>query len=162
IDNQIKIRGYRIELGEIESILQAHKNVSNCIAVVNKDDQEDKNLVAYVVPKNTDAYGIEKTLTSSSEEEFSVLKGVNLANFTESLREYLKKKVPDYMVPAFFVYLDRIPLTPNGKTDRKSLPALNISLRILTNSYTSPRNELEKQICQIWAEILKLPEDKVG
>jgi len=137
IDDQVKLRGFRIELGEIESVLQSHGDISQAVVIAREDDSDkggSKKLVAYVVP----------------------------ADFTPSpteLREFLAEKLPEYMVPTFFVYLEKLPLTLNGKLDKKALPHPEY---INEESYVPPRNELEKQVCHIWAEVLNLPQEKVG
>src|SRR5690606_10044703 len=96
---------------------------------------ENKKLVVYVVPG-----------------EFS-------PSITE-LREFLEEKLPDYMVPSFFVYIDKVPLTPNGKTDHKALPAPDLSLRTIGDEYVAPQSSLEKELCEIWSEVLKI--EKIG
>ena len=96
IDNQVKIRGFRIELGEVEAVLGQHPAVRDCAVVVREDETENKRLVAYVV---------------SSQEAISI----------SELRRFLKQKLPDYTIPSAFVLLEAMPLTPNGKVDRRAL-----------------------------------------
>src|SRR3546814_6680290 len=86
------------------------------------------------------------SLTSSSQNPFCLLSGESLLALTEYLRTYLSKSLPDYMVPSFFVFVDKIPLTPNGKIDRKSLPAPDASLRLVGDAYVSPSTEIESEI----------------
>ena len=162
IDDQVKIRGYRIELGEIESALKDNPNVYDCIVLVKDDDTGDKKLVAYIVPKDNNLYKSEIALRSSAGKEFNILEGAGISNTTEELRKELLNKLPEYMVPSYFVYIDKIPLTPNDKIDRKSLPLPKSSIRLLVDSYVAPRNELEHKVCQIWANVLGLSEDKIG
>jgi len=132
IDHQVKLRGFRIELGEIESVLGQHPFVNQVFITVREDQPGDKRLVAY--------------FTSSQEE----LSNVN------ALRQFLKEKLPEYMVPAAFVVLNQFPLTPNGKIDRKALPAPNQTRTELLQSYVPPRSPIEEMLVAIWQEILKV------
>jgi amino acid adenylation domain-containing protein len=125
-DAQIKLRGYRIELGEIETILDQHVAVQESLVIVWEDSSDLKRLVAYVVP-------------SSPQEELG-----------EELRRFLKDKLPNYMVPSAFVILDKIPLLPNGKVDRRHLPIPEID----KTRYCAPRNALEQQLTKIWEKVL--------
>ncbi|MBW4667898.1 MAG: amino acid adenylation domain-containing protein [Cyanomargarita calcarea GSE-NOS-MK-12-04C] len=130
IDNQIKLRGFRIELGEIEALLTQHPNVREAVVNVQEEELSKKKLVAYVVPQ-------QKPLD------------------TNDLRNFLKKKLPEYTIPSAFVILENLPLTPNGKVDRRSLPAPpDLSERILTSSFDLPRLSEEKILVGIWSEIL--------
>ena len=135
IDDQVKIRGFRIELGEIESVLSKHSDVSQCVVLV-KGDGQDKKLVAYVV--------------SEADKELD----------QASLRSYLKEQLPDYMIPNFFISLDALPLNRNGKIDRKALPEPNESGLIRDNEYVAPRTDMEKDLCDIYCEVLNL--NRVG
>jgi amino acid adenylation domain-containing protein len=128
IDDQVKIRGFRIELGEIESVLCSHGNISQAVIVVREDEPGHKQLVAYVV----------------EEEDGSTM--------TTDLQEFLSKKLPDYMIPAFFVFMDKIPLTSNGKIDKKSFPSPDLSLRQRKDEYIAPQTDLQKELCSIWSE----------
>ena len=130
VDEQVKVRGFRIELGEIEVALKEHESISDCV-VVAQEDETGKRLVAYVV----------------SEE---------LSN--SELRQYLKERLPEYMVPAVFVSLEHLPLTVNGKVDRKALPAAELSA--VREEYVGPRNAVEEELCRIWTEVLKV--ERVG
>ncbi|MBW4632890.1 MAG: amino acid adenylation domain-containing protein [Iphinoe sp. HA4291-MV1] len=131
IDYQVKIRGFRIELGEIEAILSQHPCVQEAVVNPCGDQSANKRLVAYVVPNS------ELTVTSSE------------------LRNFLKDKLPDYMVPSAFVTLEKMPLTPNGKVDRKALPAPDLELS-LKDSFVAPRTLTEEILAKLWAEILNL------
>ncbi|RTY62047.1 AMP-binding protein, partial [Pseudomonas veronii] len=134
VDHQVKIRGFRIELGEIEARLREQDSVGETV-VVAQEGPTGKQLVAYVVPADA-----------------------SLANHTEwrdTLRRALKTRLPDYMVPAHFMFLAQMPLTPNGKLDRKGLPEPDASL--MQQAYVAPETELEQQIAAIWAEVLRLP-----
>ena len=133
IDNQVKIRGFRIELGEIETVLERHPSVQNCVVVVREDAPGDKRLVAYVVPATA------ATVSPAA------------------LRELVGQHLPDYMTPTAFVQMERLPLSPNGKVDRKALPAPEPS-REDTESFVGPRNAVELKLAEIWAEVLRLPE----
>ncbi|GMQ55845.1 hypothetical protein AN1V17_02370 [Vallitalea sediminicola] len=132
IDNQVKIRGFRIELGEIENKVLENKDVKEATAIVIDDKNGDKHICLYIV----------------SEKSISNL----------NLREYLKESLPEYMVPSYFVKLDKMPITSNGKRDRKALPKPKLD-ESLTN-YEAPRNELEKNLAQIWSEVLGI--NKIG
>jgi len=131
IDHQVKIRGFRIETGEIESRLSDHKKIKE--AVVTASGKEgDKYLCAYIVPQDPGAI----------KKDTSI--------FTE-LREYLSAALPDYMIPSYFVWLEEIPLTPNGKIDRKALPAPEVESG---KAYAPPRNEGEEKLVEIWSDLL--------
>ncbi|MDP4179622.1 MAG: amino acid adenylation domain-containing protein [Bacillota bacterium] len=132
IDHQVKIRGFRVELGEVESSLLRHDNVKEAV-VIDKTADGNKYLCAYLV----------------SDIELSASK----------LRQHLQKELPDYMIPSYFVRLDSIPLTSNGKIDRKALPDPEISLNH-DEEYSAPINEVEEKLVAIWQEVLEI--DKVG
>ena len=135
IDHQMKIRGFRIELGEIESVLGQYPTVRENVVLAREDSPGDKRLVAYVV-------------TSCAQVEIN------------ALRDFLKQKLPDYMVPSAFVFLDALPLTPNSKVDRQALPAPNQSRPDLENAFVAARTAVEKVLAKIWGDILKL--ERVG
>ncbi|MBW4636669.1 MAG: amino acid adenylation domain-containing protein [Gloeocapsa sp. UFS-A4-WI-NPMV-4B04] len=134
IDYQVKLRGLRIELGEIEAVLSKHPAVRE-VVVLAREEASGKQLVAYVVPNQ------DQTPT------------------TIELRNYLKERLPEYMLPAVFMLLDALPLTSNGKVDRRALPALE-KLRPIAAEHQPPRSELEQAIASIWQEVLNL--EKVG
>ncbi|MEA5549581.1 amino acid adenylation domain-containing protein [Anabaena cylindrica UHCC 0172] len=134
IDQQVKIRGFRIELGEIQAALTSHFQVREAV-VITDEWEEEKRLVAYYVPGESQPHGNE-------------------------LRQYLKNKLPDYMVPAAYVSVDVFPLNVNGKIDVKSLPAPDWNLLRVEEDYIAPRNPEEESLCAIVAEILGL--EKVG
>jgi amino acid adenylation domain-containing protein len=136
IDAQVKIRGFRIELGEIEAALSQHPAVRAAIVIAQQDKPESTRLVAYVVPN-------QQSVPVAIE-----------------LRSFLKTKLPEYMVPSAFVFLDILPLTTNGKVDRRALPAPDQSRPDLKEAFVAPRTPAEKTIAKIWAEILKI--EKVG
>ena len=134
IDNQVKIRGFRIEIGEIEAILAQYQDIREVVVIAREDSPGDKRLVAYLV----------------TQEE------VELAQ----LRSFLKTKLPDYMVPSAFVFLETIPLTSNGKVNRRALPAPNTDTQPAET--IAPRNTTELQLSQIWSEVLNIPTVGVG
>ncbi|MBD2772939.1 non-ribosomal peptide synthetase [Iningainema tapete] len=135
IDHQVKIRGFRIELGEIEAVLSQHPDVRETVVIARENIAGGKQLVAYVVPHQQAA------LTNSD------------------LRRFLKEQLPEYMVPSAFVVLESLPITPNGKVDRKSLPAPEIRLE-LEQSFVAPRTLIEEVLAGIWVEVLKV--ERVG
>ena len=135
IDNQVKIRGFRIELGEIEALLASHPQIWETVVIVRDDTTGDKRLVAYIVPQS------EKTITINE------------------IRQFLKAKLPSYMVPNAFVILDALPLTANGKIDRRALPPSESSSEP-SEKYVAPRNPIEDILVNVWSEILKV--EKVG
>ncbi len=130
-DHQVKIRGFRIELQEIEQQLNKHPMIQETVVVAHTA-QEDKQLVAYVVP---------------------VAHGTIQAQL---LRQYLQRKLPNYMIPHLFVPIDALPLTPNGKIDRLALPTPDFNRAMVNAGYVAPRNPLEAQVAAIWREILQL------
>ena len=130
VDNQVKIRGYRIELGEIESNLAQYSGVRENVVVVREDRPDDKRLVAYLV--------------MAGEQELN----------RKALKEFLKKRLPDYMVPSAFVELAAFPLTTTMKVNRKALPAPDWSQRDVEEAFLAPANETERMLSQIWSELL--------
>jgi len=134
-DDQVKIRGFRIELGEIESALRRHDEIREAAVIVQTDDATgSKRLVAYCV--------------HADHGELQ----------TADLQSYLKTKLPDYMVPAVYSFVDELPLTANGKVDRRALPAVEI--RAPFAGYTAPRTPTEQLLANIWQEVLGV--DRVG
>jgi len=126
LDHQVKIRGLRIELGEIETALMACPGVKACVVLAREDAPGDHRLVAYVVAEST----------------------------PDALRRILKDTLPDHLVPAVFVLLDRLPLLSNGKIDRRALPAPDRSRPELEKAFIAPRDDLELRLAQIWEEVL--------
>jgi amino acid adenylation domain-containing protein len=133
VDHQVKIRGFRIEPGEIERRLMSHPQVKNVVVIPKEETNSEKNLGAYIVPGG----------------EFDVLE----------MREFLSGMLPNYMIPAYFYQVEEIPLTANGKVDRKKLATYESNLDTGIE-YIAPNTDLEKKIADIWRDILKL--DKVG
>jgi amino acid adenylation domain-containing protein len=139
IDDQVKIRGFRIELGEIESVLTGHEEVAAAVVAVRADTAApaEKRLVAYLVP---------------------VAGGGDRLDVTE-LRQWCAGSLPDHMIPAAFVTIDKLPVTTNGKIDREALPEPEDE-RAPSGAYVAPRSELEAALAEIWADILGL--EQVG
>ncbi|MFI6511951.1 amino acid adenylation domain-containing protein [Streptosporangium sp. NPDC050855] len=136
VDDQVKIRGFRIEPGEIESVLLAHPGVASAVVTVREDRPGDRRLVAYLVPAG------------------------DTAPTTAELREHTGRSLPGYMVPAFFVPLDELPLTPSGKADRNALPAPEGTAT--GAGRVAPRDATELLLTGIWAEVLGVETDRIG
>lgn len=131
IDNQIKIRGCRVELGEIETLLEYHPDVKEAAVIVSNDTSHEKQIIAYIV-----------------QQKYANLHASNI-------RQYLKKRLPDYMMPSTYIFLDALPLSRNGKVDRQSLPLPNGPLSETQGVYIAPHTPVEKVIASIWSEVLK-------
>jgi acyl carrier protein len=142
LDFQVKLRGFRVELGEIETALAQHARVRSAAVVARDDGRGDARLVAYVVPR--------------------ALPGDAGAGFTDETvaawRAHLGATLPEYMVPAVFVRLDALPLTPSGKVDRRALP--EASTQRAARAYVAPRTESERALAAVWADVLKA--ERVG
>jgi amino acid adenylation domain-containing protein len=134
IDDQVKVRGFRVELGEVEATLAEHAGVRE-VAVVARVQEGSKHLVAYVVPAQPGLTG-------------------------PQLREFLRTKLPEYMLPSAFILLDALPLTPHGKLDRHALPAPTPARPELASAYAAPRTPVEEILADIWADVLHL--ERVG
>jgi amino acid adenylation domain-containing protein/non-ribosomal peptide synthase protein (TIGR01720 family) len=139
IDNQLKIRGFRIEVGEIEARLKQHREIKDC-AVVNQGEGINKQLIAFYVVANE----VERNTT-----------------LDENLRTHLLSRLPEYMLPAAFINLETIPLTPNGKINRRYLECMDVSLES-SQSYVAPSNEIEMNLVELWAEVLELDPENIG
>jgi amino acid adenylation domain-containing protein len=135
IDNQVKIRGFRIELGEIETVLTNYSEIREAIVTIREDVPGNKSLVAYLVPQNYQLVA-------------------------RDVRSYLSQKLPNYMIPNAFVFLDKFPLTANGKINRLGLPAADISQQNFGVEFVAPRTSTERELVTIWTEVLQLT--KVG
>ena len=135
IDHQVKIRGFRIELGEIETQLLTYPQVKEAVVVPLEEENGDKYLCAYVVPD---------FFNSPQSSTYLDIVG---------LREHLSGRLPGYMIPAYFVELERIPLTSNGKVDRKNLPVPGEAFRS-ENRYEAPQNKIQEQMERTWSQVL--------
>lgn len=129
-DNQVKLRGFRIELHEIEAVLSQHPGVAKAVVIAREDEPRNKRLVAYVVQN-------------------PLFPSVEIAQICD----FLKQKLPQYMIPSAFVLLPQLPLLPNGKVDRRSLPKPDAAITI-QNTFVPPRNAIEEVLAGIWAKIL--------
>ncbi|NOX38151.1 MAG: amino acid adenylation domain-containing protein [Calditrichaeota bacterium] len=131
VDKQVKIRGFRIEPGEIEAVVRQHPGVRDALVEVHTDARGTRRLVCYWI-------------RSAEAGELS----------STELRQFLQNKLPDYMVPAFFMELEAFPLTAHGKIDRRALPEPRLDRSQLGEEYLAPRNEIEKTLVDIWKEVL--------
>jgi amino acid adenylation domain-containing protein len=132
LDHQVKIRGFRIELGEIETTITQYPQVREAVVVAQQDGQGEKYLVAYLATNNHESFVI------------------------NDLRDFLKKRLPEYMIPSKFVLLDALPLTPNGKVDRRALPIPDNIRSQLEKAFLAPRDTLELELTQVWEDILNI------
>jgi amino acid adenylation domain-containing protein/non-ribosomal peptide synthase protein (TIGR01720 family) len=136
VDHQVKLRGFRIELGEIEAVLGQHSGVKEAAVIVREDRPDDKRLVAYFV---------------SDQEP---------APRVQELRNFLKEKLPEYMVPSTFVELEALPLTANGKVDRRALPAPSQDRQDQRATFVAPRTPTEEMVASIFSQTLRV--ERVG
>lgn len=139
VDFQVKLRGFRIELGEIESVLGQLPGIQDVVVIIREDSPGEKQLVAYLV--------------AEAEADAAALN-------VSAIRNSLKSRLPEYMLPGIFVFLDKLPLTPNRKVDRKALPRPEGIRPELEVVFEAPRTEQEKTLAQIWSQVLKL--DRIG
>ncbi|MGA2858804.1 MAG: amino acid adenylation domain-containing protein, partial [Candidatus Sulfotelmatobacter sp.] len=130
IDHQVKIRGFRIELGEIESVLRQHPAIKEAVVVAREDTPGDKRVAAYFVPDN------------------------GAAPATAELRAFMREKLPEYMLPSVFVTLKTMPLSGNGKVDRKVLPKPDPADYAPTGTFAAPKDAVESQLVEIWQTLL--------
>ena len=130
IDHQVKLRGFRIEVGEVEAALRAHPAVREAVVMVREDAPGDRRLVAYL-------------LTAQASPPA-----------TGEMRSHLQQRLPDYMLPAAFVWLEALPLTSSGKVDRKALPAPDGARPALDGEFVAPRSPVEELLASAWAEVL--------
>ncbi len=132
MDQQVKIRGHRVELGEIESALREHPAVDDCAVVVREDVPGEKRLIAY----------------------FTIRRGQNPTGL--EFRNFLRPKLPAYMTPALFVRVEEMPLTNNGKLDRRALPAPRLRRAAPDDRYVAPRDPLERELTAVWETLLRV------
>jgi amino acid adenylation domain-containing protein len=136
MDQQVKVRGFRIELGEIETVLSEHEGVREAVVTAYADTLGDTHLAAYIVPAD------EQAPTRSQ------------------LHVFLRDKLPEYMAPHVYLFLEKLPLTPQGKVDRRALPPPEGVERELDSPFVAPRNAIEEVLCGMFAEVLKV--ERVG
>ena len=130
IDDQVKVRGYRIEPGEIEHTLTAHPDVQSCVVIAREEGPGDRRLVAYVIARES------------------------ASPTARALQEFARQRLPEFMAPAQFVFLDAFPLTQNGKVDRKALPAPSGQNSPASKSFVAPRTQTESALAGVWSELL--------
>ncbi|HMF55053.1 MAG TPA: amino acid adenylation domain-containing protein [Pyrinomonadaceae bacterium] len=135
LDEQVKVRGFRIEPGEIERALAQHTRVRDAVVIL-KEDGSEKRLIAYLVADTSNAPTM------------------------HDLRRHLKERLPEYMLPSAFIFIDSLPLTPSGKVDTRALPQPDHARPELVNIFVAPQTELEQLLAHIWADVLKL--ERVG
>ncbi|MEM7134559.1 MAG: amino acid adenylation domain-containing protein [Chloroflexota bacterium] len=145
LDRQVKIRGVRIELSEIESALLELGQVNEVVVVVHRNGEDDKRLVAYIV-QGDEANGKQHSTISAPRHLID----------PSQLRQALAQQLPDYMLPSAFVFMEAIPLTPNGKLDRRALPQVPSGRECMDaqSEFVAPRNEVERAVAAIWQEVL--------
>ncbi|MBV9788346.1 MAG: amino acid adenylation domain-containing protein, partial [Chloroflexi bacterium] len=158
IDHQVKIRGFRIELGEIESVLSSHAAVRDAIVLAREDSPGDKRLVAYIVPKENGEQKNKEHSTDSLPSPIAMGEGpgVRAEGLGNDLRRFVREKLPEYMVPSAFVILDSLPVTSNGKLDRKALPAPERDDMGATEALIAPRTAAEQTLAEIWTSVLRV------
>ena len=149
VDNQVKIRGLRIELGEIERVLSGLAGIRECAVAVPEASDEEKRLIAYVV--------LDEELILTSEDETALIQAK--ASIIHTFRENLATHLPDYMVPAIYMFMESLPLTTNGKLDRLALPS-PAEADLLKSKYVAPHNAIEETLCELYQQVLKL--EQVG
>ncbi len=132
VDFQVKIRGFRIELGEIETALNQYPGLHQALVIVEGKSPDESRLIAYLVPEHRP--------TPTSHE----------------IRDFLKGRLPDYMIPSAFIYLDALPVTPNGKLDRQALPHPDTSQALPEEVISLPQSDLERRIAAIWQKVLQV------
>ena len=171
IDNQVKIRGHRIEVGEIEATLNQHPSVKESVVIASlfPPPRRGRTKVGVIHSTNSLREQAPPSLPSPVEGEGVSESDRNLIAYLVSdtekplateLRSFLNQKLPDFMIPSLFVFLDSVPLTPNGKIDRNALPAPDGERPQLDQGVIEPRTEIEELVAQVWREVLKL--DKIG
>ncbi|KAI8906331.1 hypothetical protein EDD86DRAFT_210399 [Gorgonomyces haynaldii] len=140
-DDQVKIRGFRIELGEIDTHLSQHPKIRENVTLVRRDKYEEQTLVSYFVP-------LDQLL--------------NVGEFVQDVREYLKQKLPSYAIPTVFVPLVRMPLTPNGKVDKNALPFPDTALAVAKQESNDSFTSLQTALRDVWAQVLKTDKSTIS
>lgn len=135
-DDQVKVRGFRIELGEISTVLEQHIGVNQAVTVVREDQPGDQRICVYFIPDN---------VYSPSVSE---------------LRSHLQQRLPEYMIPSYFVEMEVFPLTPSGKTDRKALPSPTLSRLMIAQAFVPPETFIQKELALIWSAFFNF--DQIG
>ncbi|MFH0245768.1 amino acid adenylation domain-containing protein [Streptomyces sp. HK10] len=135
-DSQVKVRGFRVELGEIAAVLREHHAVRDTVVLVREDTPGDRRLVGYAVPERGTPYDADA--------------------LAQELREAARERLPEYMVPAAVAVLPEFPRTPNGKVDRRALPAPGAAPRDRVQGFTEPRTAAERRVAAVWAEVLEV------
>lgn len=130
LDNQVKLRGFRIELGEIEAALEAYPGIRDAVVLIKDNSAGDKRLVAYILPEKADH------------------------NLINELRQSLRQRLPDFMVPSVFVLLESLPLMPNGKVNLKALPLPDDLRPEVETEFIGPRTPVEETVAEIWSQLL--------
>ncbi len=139
IDDQVKIRGFRIELGEIEANFLQHPSVKEAVVIIREDTPGERSLVGYFVPSSSSTVVVHEQVAE--------------------IRQFLKVRLPDFMIPGHIMALETLPLTANGKINRKILPQPDVSQQ-LAHNYVAPRSDLERKLTEIWAEVFNI--EKIG
>ncbi len=152
IDHQVKLRGFRIEPGEIENRLLEHEKIKEAVVIFGQDKNDDTYLCAYIV-------GAQPPGTSSGGAHTGERQAVPDDLDSSELREFISRTLPGYMIPAYFVQIEKIPLTPNGKIDRKALPLPEIQPG---SEYATPTEPEEIKLAALWAEVLNVEQSSIG
>ena len=161
-DNQIKIRGHRIEPAEIEDCLQDNNNIVDCVALSRDNilgNIVNQDLIIYVVPKNQEFFYIDRSLQSISASDFYILRVIDPEYqelFIKKLEKSFTNRLPDFMIPDFYVCLNKLPLNINGKLDRNALLQIREFSRFTSTNYVSPSNTTQEVLKDIIAKILKI------
>ncbi len=161
LDNQVKVRGYRIEPGEVEAAIARHPSIRQAAVVVHSPATGGPSLVAYLVADDTIAVsdGAGRTVASSAVVN-QPAHGPALDSMADSLREFLRDRLPAPMIPSRFMWLDSLPRTANGKIDRRALPDLNATKMTASQDFVAPQNAIERVIAALWSDSLGV--ERVG
>ncbi len=151
IDHQVKLRGYRIEPGEIEAALRQHPQVREALVALREDVPGDRRLVAYLVPDQEQRTKNKEQTSEESHSQFSILN----SQFSGELRQFLRARLPDYMIPVAFVLIEALPLSPSGKVNRRALPA-PADPSAPNAAFQAPRSAVEQTVAGVWREVLQV------